>query len=110
VLGLALVLVGRPLDALVSVGVIAVNIVVSVVQEIRAMRTLDQVALLTRPTALVLRDGQERTLVPDQLVIGDVLRAGAGASLSASLVWGSVPDVRRLPGQSGTPRSPRGHR
>jgi len=41
-LGLALVLVGRPLDAMVSVGVIAVNILVSVVQEIRAKRTLVQ--------------------------------------------------------------------
>jgi len=78
VLGLALVLVGRPLDALVSVGVIAVNIVVSVVQEVRAKRTLDRVTLLTRPTAVVLRDGQERTLAPDQLVLGDVLRVGAG--------------------------------
>ncbi len=77
-LGLALLLVGRPLDALVSVGVIAVNIVVSVVQEVRAKRMLDQVALLTRPTALVLRDGKERQLTPDQLVIGDVLKAGAG--------------------------------
>jgi len=78
VLGFALVLVGRPLDALVSVGVIAVNIVVSVVQEVRAKRTLDRVTLLTRPTAVVLRDGQERTLAPDQLVLGDVLRVGAG--------------------------------
>ncbi len=77
-LGFALVLVGRPLDALVSVGVIAVNIVVSVVQEIRAKRTLDRIALLTRPTATVLRDGQEHALAPDQLVIGDVLTAGAG--------------------------------
>src|ERR1700694_3931942 len=59
VLGLALVLVGRPLDALVSVGVIAINIVVSVVQEIRAKHTLDGIALLTRPTATVFRDGQE---------------------------------------------------
>jgi cation-transporting ATPase E len=77
-LGIALVAVGRPLDALVSVGVITVNIVVSVVQEIRAKRTLDRIALLTRPTATVLRDGQEHAVAPEQLVIGDVLRAGAG--------------------------------
>src|SRR5579883_2937755 len=69
-LGLALVLVGRPLDALVSVGVDAVNIVVSVAQEVRAKRALDRIALLTRLTATVLRDGKERTMAPDQLVIG----------------------------------------
>jgi cation-transporting ATPase E len=77
-LGIVLVVVGRPLDALVSVGVITINIVVSVVREIRAKRTLDLIALLTRPTATVLRDGQERAVAPDQLVIGDVLRVGAG--------------------------------
>jgi cation-transporting ATPase E len=78
VLGLVLVLVGRPLDAVVSVGVIAVNIVVSVVQEIRAKRTLDRISLLTRPTATVVRDGQEHSMAPEQLVVGDVLRAGSG--------------------------------
>lgn len=77
-LGIALVLVGRPLDALVSVGVIAINIVVSVIQEVRAKRTLDGIALLTRPTATVLRDGQECALAPEQLVIGDVLKVGPG--------------------------------
>ena len=77
-LSLALVLVGRPLDALVSVGVVAANILVAVVQEIRAKRTLDRVALLARPTATVLREGKERTLRPEQLVIGDVVKVGAG--------------------------------
>ena len=55
-LGLALVLVGRPSDALVSLGVISANVLVSVVQEIRAKRTLDRIAVLTRPTAQVVRD------------------------------------------------------
>ena len=56
-LGLGLVLVGRPADALVSLGVISANVLVSVVQEIRAKRTLDRIALLTRPTAQVVREG-----------------------------------------------------
>jgi cation-transporting P-type ATPase E len=77
-LGIALVVVGRPLDALVSVGVIAVNIVVSVVQEVRAKRTLDRIAVLTRSTTTVLRDGLERAVAPDQLVVGDVLKVGPG--------------------------------
>src|SRR3990170_1916659 len=61
-LGLALILLGRPSDALVSVGVIMINVVVSLFQEIRAKRTLDQIALLTRPTAKVVREGQEQTI------------------------------------------------
>ena len=78
VLGAALVLVGRPSDALVSLGVISANVLVSVVQEIRAKRMLDRIALLTRPTAQVVRDGAGRSVPPEELVIGDVLQAVPG--------------------------------
>ncbi len=78
VLGVLLVLVGRPLDALVSLGVIGVNIAVSVVQEVRAKQTLDRIALLTRPMAALVRDGVERAVGPEELVVGDLLRVGAG--------------------------------
>jgi len=77
-LGLALVLLGRPTDALVSTGVIALNVLVSVVQEIRAKRTLDRITLLTRPQATVVRDGRERAVSPADLVVGDVLVVGPG--------------------------------
>ena len=78
VLGVLLVIVGRPLDALVSLGVIGVNIAVSVVQEVRAKRMLDRIALLTRPMAALIRDGVERAVGPEELVVGDLLRVGAG--------------------------------
>src|SRR5512137_2219930 len=72
-LGVALVIVGRPADALVSLGVISANVLVSVVQEIRAKRTLDRIALLTRPAAQVIRDAVPQNILPEQLVVGDVL-------------------------------------
>ena len=62
--GFALVLVGQYLDALVSVGVISFNLVISLIQEIRAKGTLDRITLLTRPKATVLRDGREQQLDP----------------------------------------------
>lgn len=77
-LGIALALLGQIRDALVSTAVITTNLVVSLVQEIHAKRTLDRIALLTRPTATVLREGRERAIPPDELVVGDVLRVGPG--------------------------------
>lgn len=77
-LGLVLVLLGRPTDALLSVGVILINVVVGIVQEIRAKRTLDQIALLNRPKVIVVRDGVQKEIEPEDLVIGDVIRIGAG--------------------------------
>jgi cation-transporting P-type ATPase E len=77
-LAIALVLVGRAGDALVSLGVISANVLVSVVQEIRAKRTLDRIALLTRPHATVVRDSTPHNVPPEELVIGDVLQVSPG--------------------------------
>jgi len=77
-LGITLVALRRPIDAAISVGVIMLNIAVSIVQEIRAKRILDRIALLTRPKATVVREGREREVAPEELVVGDVISAGPG--------------------------------
>ena len=102
-LGVALVIVGRPVDALVSVLVIATNVVVGVVQEVRAKRTLDRIALLTRPTAAVVRAGEVRHMSPDDLVVGDLVELGAGDQvvLDGRLAAGAVGlDESQLTGES----------
>ncbi len=78
VLCLLLVILGRPLDAILSLGVVLVNAGVSAFQEVRAKRKLDQIALLTRPTAKVIRDGREQTLDPGEIVRDDLLVVGPG--------------------------------
>ncbi len=77
-LGFTLALLGRWLDAIVSTCVILTNVVVSVVQEVRAKQTLDKIALLTRPQVTLIRSGQEREAPPDEIVIGDILKVGPG--------------------------------
>lgn len=77
-LGIALVLLGRVSDALVAVGVVLVNVIVSVAQEVHAKRTLDRIVLLTRPSATVIRDGQERQIDPGEIVVGDLLLVRPG--------------------------------
>jgi len=77
-LGVALIILGRPLDAVVAVGVVLVNTVVGLFQEVRAKRTLDRIAILTRPRATVVRDGAERQVDPAEIVLGDLLVAHAG--------------------------------
>lgn len=72
-IGAILVLVGRPNDAITSVGIITLNTIISIYQEIRAKRKLDEIALLTRPQVTVMREGQETTIDPAELVRGDIL-------------------------------------
>ena len=103
VLAIALVVVGRPLDALVSLGVIGTNVVVAIYQEIKAKRALDVIALLTAPTAKVVRDGEQREVRPEELVIGDVIRIAPGDQvvLDGELAEGEVElDESALTGES----------
>jgi len=78
VMGLALVALGQWSDALVSVGVVTINVLVGLVQEVRAKRVLDRIALLTRPRARAMRDGAERDIDPADVVLGDMLVARPG--------------------------------
>ncbi len=102
-LGIALVLVGRPFDALVSLTVISTNVIVGIVQEIRAKRTLDRIALLTRPTATIVRSGATIEVRPEELVLGDlvVVMAGDQIVLDGRLVAGDIGvDESQLTGES----------
>ncbi|GAB4527027.1 MAG: HAD-IC family P-type ATPase [Anaerolineae bacterium] len=77
-IGLLMVLLGLYGDAVVSVGVVLMNVVVGVVQEFRAKAKLDRIALLTRPKATVIREGQQKTVDPSEIVLGDIIVAAAG--------------------------------
>src|SRR5581483_1349094 len=103
ILGAALFLVGRPIDALLSVGIISLNVLVSVVQEIRAKRTLDRIALLTRPKATVIRSGARVQVFPEELVVGDILYVAPGDQivLDGQVVEGKMQvDESPLTGES----------
>lgn len=78
VLCLALLLLGQISEALISAGVVLLNAFISVFQEVRAKRALARITLLTRPKATVIRDGQERSVDPSELVVGDLLRIQPG--------------------------------
>src|SRR2546421_11772574 len=93
VLGIGLIWLGQTSDAIVSVSVVFFNVLVGVVQEIRAKRTLDRIALLNRPRAIVIREGQERFVDPDEIVRHDLLVIRAGDQV---LVDGPIVDDGRL--------------
>ncbi len=78
---LAVVLVFGPLrDGLFGL-VIVVNSAVGIVQELRAKRTLDALALLEREPVRVRRDRTEVRVPPEGLVVGDLILVGAGAKI-----------------------------
>jgi cation-transporting ATPase E len=114
VLGGLLVLtltLGDPRDALFG-GVIVANSLIGIVQEVRAKRVLDRLAVLVAPQARRLRDssvemvavadvapGDVLRLEPgDQLVADGVVTAAHGLSLDESVLTGESEPVARGPG------------
>jgi cation-transporting P-type ATPase E len=112
ILGILLLILGKPLDAFAVVFVIGTNTVISLVQEIRAKRVMDRMAILLRPKAEVVRDGVVVELDPSLVVVGDVLHLQPGdqvvvdgpmvgegrMEVDESLLTGESDLVRKRPG------------
>jgi cation-transporting ATPase E len=90
--GVALIVTGQFAD-MVFVLIIAVNAGIGIVQEVRAKRQLDELALLVAPVARVLRDGTEHRLGVEEVVPGDAIRLGPGEAVVAD---GTVLEARGL--------------
>jgi cation-transporting ATPase E len=69
-------------DAL-FLGILVSNVAIGSFQEIRSKRALDRLAALVAPDAVVVRDGVDRRVPIDQVVVGDVVRLAAGDQVVA---------------------------
>ncbi|MFB3737728.1 MAG: HAD-IC family P-type ATPase [Candidatus Velamenicoccus archaeovorus] len=72
-----IVIVGPYQDALFGLVLVA-NALIGILQELRAKRTLDRLAVLTAPRARVVRDGTVRELAVRDVVLDDVLELRPG--------------------------------
>ncbi|CAN5680324.1 HAD-IC family P-type ATPase [soil metagenome] len=75
-----------------SSGLAVINATLGIIQEAIAKRRLDNIALLTRPIAKVMRDGSEEAVDPGQLVVGDLLVVAPGDQimLDGQIVFGTM--------------------
>jgi magnesium-transporting ATPase (P-type) len=72
------VLLGQPLNALISIGTMALNIGINVGQEMLARRRLNDLQQATRPKPTVIREQRARSIDPSEIVRGDLLVVGPG--------------------------------
>ena len=79
----ALILVaGFPADALFA-GVVVSNSIIGIAQELKARRTLNELAVLSAPRARVVRDGSTAEVETREVVADDVLELHPGDQI----VW-----------------------
>lgn len=90
---LVVILIVGPLqDALFGLALLA-NTFVGIVQELRAKRALDRLAVVTAPRATVVRDGVPVSMAASDVVLDDLLVLGAGDQV---VVDGTVVDAVSL--------------
>lgn len=76
-----LILVARsPRDAL-FVGVVLSNSVIGIVQEVRAKRALEKLAILNAPRAAVVRDGETQEIAAEEIVADDIIDISSGSQI-----------------------------
>lgn len=62
---------------------IVFNTLVGIIQELRAKRTIDKLALLSAPKAVVVRDGETKEIAIEQIVLDDITELSAGRQVCA---------------------------
>ena len=76
-------------------GVVVSNVLIGIIQEIRAKRIIDRLSILTDVRAAVVRDGREASIPLTQLVLDDVflLRPGNQVSTDGQVLYSEELEV-----------------
>lgn len=73
----------KQLDFLV---VVVANLIIGIIQEVKAKKTIDNLSLLSAPTAIVIRDSNQMEIAVSAIVIDDIFRLNGGKQISADAV------------------------
>ena len=92
-------------------GVVVVNTVIGIFQEIRAKRAVDKLSLVARRPVKIVRDGRVQDIAPEDIVRDDIAEFGQGDQICAdgilrsgslyvdeSLLTGEEDSVEKQPG------------
>ena len=80
---LVLVLFVRSYKNSMFMGIIVINTVIGIIQEIRAKKTIDKLAILTESKTVVLREGKKWSISTEKLVLDDLIFLKTGDQVPA---------------------------
>ena len=82
----------KPLTRIFFLGILVINIVISLSQDIKARILVGHLSLVSSPRAVVVRNGEETEIPFNEIVLTDVIRIKAGDTIpcDATILHGSV--------------------
>ena len=81
-----LVIIAGSYKSLTFLPVIVANTVIGIVQQLRAKKVLDELALLDVSEYTAIRDGSDQQIASDALVLGDLIRLESGQQIPADAI------------------------
>lgn len=82
---LVLVLFVRSYKNSMFMGIILINTVIGIIQEIRVKKTIDKLAILTESKTVVLREGKKWSISTEKLVLDDLIFLKTGDQVPADV-------------------------
>lgn len=79
----AFIIAVRSWNNLMFMGVVIINTVIGIVQELRSKQTLDKLTLLNAPKGTVIRDGEQKSIETSKAVRDDIVIFSAGNQIYA---------------------------
>ncbi len=93
--------------------IILANLLIGIIQEIRAKQTVEKITLVTAPVADVIRNGKEKQISTEEVVLDDIVKLDLGkqiyadcivldgnVSVNESLLTGESISVKKNPGDT----------
>ena len=78
VLFILTITLGKSIKNATFVGPAIINIIIGIVQEVRAKKTIDKLSLISAPKVKVIRGGEEREINVPDIVLDDIMVLNAG--------------------------------
>ena len=110
VLAVLLIIAGS-FRSLTFLPIVLANLLIGIIQEIRAKKVLDRLSVLNEPQVLVVRDGEKSEISVEELVLDDIAVFQAGnqicadaillsgeVSVNESLLTGEADEITKKPG------------
>ena len=108
-----LLIAAESFRSLTFLPVVVANLLIGIVQEIRAKKTLDALTMLNAPRARVVREGKQEEIPAEELVLDDIVLFRSGdqicadavvlegsAAVNEALLTGEADELRKEPGDT----------
>lgn len=76
---------GNSICAYIVIGMLLLNIMISIVHSINRDRGISELSSLEKGDAIVIRNGIQRTIKSEELVVGDIVKFGNGTIIPADM-------------------------